>query len=332
MTRRFPLSPAMQAFVEQTESFYPAELIDRGIAAQRDAYDAMADYFSLPRPPTVEVWDQPLNGVPVRRYRPQGDSAATQILFAHGGGWYLGGLDSHDSFCAQLAQDCRREVIAVDYRLAPEAPFPAALDDLSAVYRALLAEQAAAPLLLGDSAGGNLVAALTLRCRRLGLPQAVGQVLVYPALAVPGSLPSHQEMADAPLLDRAAIEFCWQCYGPQRGAVVGEQAPLSADSFDGLPPAAIFAAQFDPLSDDARCYGDVLNAAGVDAEYRQIAGLVHGALRAVNRASEADQLYRLICAAVERLGVATESADVACGEGESPSLSGNKGEYCYSPD
>ncbi len=299
MNPNYLLSPAMQDFVARSERFFPAEVIAQGIPAQRDAYTAQAAHFALPCPAGLRISDERLGGVPVRRYRPRETMSGPAILFAHGGGWYLGGLDSHDSLCAQLAHDCMQELIAVDYRLAPEAPFPAGLDDLTAVYRALLAGGAEPPLLLGDSAGGNLVAALTLRCRKQGLVAAAGQILIYPALAQPGSLPSHQAMADAPLLDRAGIVFCWQCYGGEHASKPAEElAPLLADSFEGLPAATVLAAQYDPLRDDAREYSRRLQAAGVAVSYCEVPGLVHGALRAVGRAEEADQLYRLICDAV----------------------------------
>ena len=304
MNSNYPLSREITQFVETSERFFPAEVVAQGIEAQRQAYNAMAEHFSPPRPEGLKVSDECLKGVPVRRYQPEGGRAGPRMLFAHGGGWYLGGLDSHDSFCAQLAHDCQQEVIAVDYRLAPEAPYPAGLDDLTEVYQAVLQSDAQPPVLVGDSAGANLMAALTLRCSRLGLPAAGGQVLIYPALASPGSQTTHQTLADAPLLDRAGLEFCWRNYvqgieliGPAREEVV----PLNADLFEGLPPSVILAAQFDPLVDDAHAYSEQLSAAGIQCRYREIAGLVHGGLRAVGQAEEADELYRLICEGVRWL-------------------------------
>jgi acetyl esterase len=195
--------------------------------------------------------------------------------------------------------DCKLTVIAVDYRLAPEAPYPAGLNDLSSVYQALLQDDSLPPLLLGDSAGGNLVAALTLRCRNTGVPKACGQILIYPALAAPGSLPSHQLFADAPLLDSASINFCWQNYASKEHPFNDEELfPLQAESLALLPPAAIFAAEFDPLIDDARHYNQRLRRAEVPTRLIQVPGLVHGALHSIGLTSEAEQLYQSICTQV----------------------------------
>jgi len=310
------LTDAMARFVAQSEAFFPADMLlqglstQQGISAQRAAYDAMAQHFSTPRPTGLVITDSEVNGVLTRRYQPQSPSLhpnQPRILFAHGGGWYLGGLDSHDSFCAQLAHDCNITVIAVDYRLAPEAPYPAGLDDLTVVYQALLAENPSQLLLVGDSAGGNLMAALTLRCRSREFAQACGQILIYPALAQPASLPSHQSLADAPLLDSDSLNFCWRIYhnhhssySPQNGRYNPELCPLQAQSLALLPSAVIIAAEYDPLIDDARHYHRRLGQDGVTAQLTIIEGLVHGALRATQTA-EAQQLYQTICKAVHQL-------------------------------
>ncbi|MEH6576745.1 MAG: alpha/beta hydrolase [Amphritea sp.] len=301
MTIRYHLSDAMRRFVQRSEAFFPSAVVEQGLAAQRTAYDAMADHFSPPRPASLCINDEFLNSVRIRRYRPPQHNRQQRVLFAHGGGWYLGGLDSHDSFCASLAHDCNMTVIAVDYRLAPEAPYPAGLDDLTAVYRALLEEDPVPPLLVGDSAGGNLVAALALRCRKSGLPKACGQILIYPALAAPDSLPSHQLLTDAPLLDRDSINFCWQIYAQEHPVTDEELIPLQAESLAFLPPAAIFAAEFDPLVDDARQYSQRLRQAGTPAQLTVIRGLVHGALRAASITDEANLLYQSVCAKVKKL-------------------------------
>lgn len=312
----YPLSEAMQRFVEQSDAFFPPDVVKKGLSAQRAAYDAMAQHFSPPHPTQLTVTDGQLNGVAIRRYQPcqriqqrqvpQHHLQQHQVLFVHGGGWYLGGLDSHDSFCASLAVDCNIRVVAIDYRLAPEAPYPAGLDDLMGVYQALLAEEPLPPLLMGDSAGGNLVAALTLRCRQLEIQPACGQVLIYPALAIPGSLPSHQLLANAPLLDNDSLTFCWHNYSSnasQNTTINPELSPLQAKSLALLPPASIIAAEFDPLVDDARQYSQRLKQAGIAAQLTIIPGLVHGALRAI-ATTEGQRLYQKICADVARLTTA----------------------------
>jgi len=304
MAQRYRLSEKMLRFVQDSETFFPAHVVEQGIIAQRQAYETMSGFFAVPRPALLDVSDEVLAGIPVRSYRPLRQKSECKVMFVHGGGWYLGSLDSHDSFCAALAHDCRVEVIAVDYRLAPEYPYPAALDDVAEVYGRLV-EDGSAPLLIGDSAGGNLVAALTLRCRRLQLPAARGQVLIYPALAPPNTTSSAHTMSDAPLLDRASIEFSWQLYSPEVSLsdtrTEAEIFPLQADSLSGLPEAAIFAAEYDPLVDDARNYAERLAAADVAVSFQLVRRMVHGGLRAVSRTEEGDLLYYGICSQVQRL-------------------------------
>lgn len=299
MTQKYPLSPEMQRFVQQSEAFFPPETVAQGIAAQRVAYDRMAAFFAVPRVPSLNISDTEIAGVRVRCYRPEQITQSAPVLFIHGGGWYVGGLDSHDSFCQMLAHDCQMPVIAVDYRLAPEHPFPAALDDVTAVYNQLLAE-GQRPLLVGDSAGGNLVAGLTFRCRAQGIPAALGQVLIYPALGPSEVTDSARRMADAPLLDTASVGFCWDLYGA--GEQAGAEAfPLQSDDYSNLPGAALVAAEFDPLLDDARLYAEAMNRAGSPASYDVVKGMVHGGLRSVMLTAEGDRLHRLICERLQQL-------------------------------
>ncbi len=305
MRKAYPLSVAMRSFVQTTESSFPDEVIEAGIDAQREAYTAMNRLFDLHRPSGLRCRDEFLGmgepKVAVRRYWPERYIPDRRILFIHGGGWYLGDLDSHDHFAGKLAHDCRSELISVHYQRAPEAPFPAALDDVFTAYRTMLEEAPgrASPLLVGDSAGANLVAALSLRCRDEGIAPALGQVLIYPVLAQPGSLPSHRDLSDAPLLNAAAIEFCWRIYGRQSLASMDSQqrsylVPLEAESLVGLPPARLFPVAFDPLRDDAFEYARRLQLAGVDVDLTLGEGLVHGCLRAIGSAQEADRFYDAI--------------------------------------
>jgi acetyl esterase len=305
MSKAYPLSEAMRAFVQTTEASFSDEVIEAGIEAQREAYVAMNRLFDLPRPLGLQSRDETVQiggeSLAIRRYQPEQRLPDRRILFIHGGGWYLGDLDSHDFFAAQLAHDCRSELVSVHYRRAPEAPFPAALDDIYSVYRAMLEEglELTPPLLVGDSAGANLVAALSLRCRDEGLTPATGQVLIYPALAKPNSLPSHRELSDAPLLNAASIDFCWRIYGSQSLASLDAQkrsylAPLEAESLAGLPPVRLFPVEFDPLKDDAFEYARRLKSAGVDSDLTLGEGLVHGCLRAMGSAPEADRFYGAI--------------------------------------
>lgn len=289
----------MQRFVERCDSFFPDSVINQGIAAQRQAYNTMTASFAKEQATSLIISDQLLNGVNTRRYQPKGD-VNTTVFYAHGGGWYLGSLNSHDSFCAAIAKHCQVCVISIDYRLSPEHPFPAGLNDCYAVYQALI-QQGIRPLLLGDSAGANLMAALTLRARDNQLTCALAQILIYPALAPPLSLSSHQQFCDAPLLSAQSMAFCLQNYIPHCYQTSNNPAifPLQATSLAALPQAVILAAQFDPLVDDARLYSQSLQEQGVSAQYIEIKGLVHGALHAIGSCDEANVLFAAICDQVQ---------------------------------
>jgi len=288
----------MTNFVNQSLSFFPTEVVTQGIDAQRAAYRAMTSHFASSPPSNLVVENSSIEGVPVRRYIPENSSNNLRILFAHGGGWYLGNLDSHDSFCAHLASDCDVEVIAIDYALAPESPFPAGLDDIERVYQSLAMNSSQAIMLMGDSAGANLMAALSLRLRRKGQTGAYAQCFIYPAFSEPGSFPSHTAMSDAPLLDLNSLHFCWEQYIQSQNISdleMEELMPLKAKTYESLPNTMLFAAEYDPLVDDARHYRQALLDANVSAELSIIAGLVHGGLHGFKITEEGGALYSKIC-------------------------------------
>lgn len=300
MTRHYPLSDAMQAFVERTQAF--AEN-DPAINAQRAAYQRMATAFTPPRPPGLRISELCLDRLPtVRLYRPSGIPPAAgwpTLLYLHGGGWMLGGLGSHEFITAELALELRALVVAVDYRLAPEHPFPAALHDCLAVWRRLREGTLGEPvdsmrmLVIGDSAGGNLAASLCLALREAGEPLPCGQALIYPALGG-GQTPARLECADAPLFSRADLDACLDAYLPHAGDRRDPLAlPLRAGDFRGLPRAFIAVAEFDPLRDDGALYCSALREAGVESRFFNGAGLVHGALRA-RGVAEVEALYHAL--------------------------------------
>ena len=180
-------------FIRDTESWYPPDVIGLTIERQREVYDKMCRAFFAGYPKGVTAQDADIRGtthaIPVRHYRSQPD-APVQVLYLHGGGFVVGGLHSHDDVCAEICAATGFDVTAVDYRLSPEHPFPQDFDDALAVARVLTGKPV---LLVGDSAGGNLCAALAAALR--GTPQApIGQVLIYPGLGAPirtGSSSTH---------------------------------------------------------------------------------------------------------------------------------------------
>ena len=300
MARRYPLSDALQAFVATTQAYAES---DPSITAQRAAYERMAAAFTPPRPPGLRISELCLDRLPtVRLYRPTDLPPATgwpTVLYLHGGGWMLGGLGSHEFITAELALELGALVVAVDYRLAPEHPYPAALDDCLAVWRRLRNGSLGEPvdtsrlLVMGDSAGGNLAAALCLALREAGEPLPCAQVLVYPALG-DAQTPSRNSCADAPLLSRTDLDACLAAYLPHAGDRRDPLAlPLRARDFRDLPPAFVAVAEFDPLRDDGERYCEALREADVDVEFFPGAGLVHGALRA-RGVEEVEALYRVL--------------------------------------
>lgn len=302
MPEPYPLSAQMAAFVAESQRYACA---DNSLAAQRAVYGALCRAFSPPHPAGLRVNDLQLAEVAVRRYLPDAPAPAAGwpcLLYLHGGGWMLGDLDSHDFICAYLAQQLGLVVVGVAYRLAPEQPFPAALEDCLAVWQALRGGQLDVPLeqarlaVAGDSAGGNLAVALCLALRAAGQQQPCAQALIYPVLSAQ-TLPSHQHCADAPLLTHAELQACLDTYLADPEQRQNPLAlPLAAPDFAGLAPAFVAAAEFDPLRDDAAHYAERLAFDGVPVVFEPGLGLVHGCLRGLGRVDEVDRLYQCLCA------------------------------------
>ncbi|MCB9777281.1 MAG: alpha/beta hydrolase [Alphaproteobacteria bacterium] len=262
-----------------------------------------------PRPVPVAPLALP-DAPPMRRYGGGNDGRGQAgIVWLHGGGWACGDLDTHDRFCRRLCEDTGRQVLSVDYRLAPEHPFPAGIDDSVAAWRAVVA--AADPLGLdparlllgGDSAGGNLAAAA---CQILrddpdpSLPRPAGQVLVYPATDLRRLTASHREFARGYLLDGTDIDwFLEQAVAPPLDP---RASPALCPDLSGLPPAIVATAGFDPLRDEGEDYAAALAEAGVPVTHLDEGALVHGYLHMDGVLPAADAAVARLCAAVQALG------------------------------
>lgn len=293
------------AFIERTNSWYPPETTGYSIARQRDIYDRMCREFFAGYPDGVSAEttaiDTPERSVPIRIYR-RTPSPAAVVLYFHGGGFILGGLDSHDDVCAELCARTGHEVVSVDYRLAPEHVHPAAFDDALAAFEWAAARYLQPILLCGDSAGGNLAAAVSHVTR--GRPEKpVGQVLIYPALGDDFSGPSYSCHAEAPMLSLRDLEFYKDIRtgGQERPGDV-TLAPLADPDFTRLPPTVLVTAECDPLSSDGESYRDRVVAAGGKAFWHEEAGLVHGYLRARHTVGRARASFTRIVEAVAALG------------------------------
>ncbi|HZR85412.1 MAG TPA: alpha/beta hydrolase [Bradyrhizobium sp.] len=225
--------------------------------------------------------------IPARLYTPRQrrDKAglAPALVFFHGGGWVIGNLDSHDVACRKLAHEGEMTVIAVDYRLAPEHKFPAAVEDAVTATQwiagnaAALGIDASRLVIGGDSAGGNLAAVVALSARAAGGPALAGQLLVYPATDFAMRHPSHSEPETSVLLTHSVIRWFRDHYlnGPGDGDD-WRASPLRAQHHAGLPPAYVLTAGADPLRDEGAEYAERLKDAGVAVTYRHFPGQFHG--------------------------------------------------------
>ena len=287
------------AFIRRTGEFYPPDTVAMSIAEQRRVYDEMCREFFHGYPEGVTSRDDTISGVPVRIY--QTGRAPFSLLYLHGGGFVVGGLENHDDICAEICQRTGARVIAVDYRLAPEHKHPAALNDVLAVGRAVAGYQADRLVLAGDSAGANLAAAMSHALR--GELKLAGQVLIYGGFGGDINKGSYLRHANAPLLSRDDVLF----YGAMRhGSAVAESdpsaAPLQDHDFSGLPPTVLFSAQYDPLADDSRNYAAVIRQAAGQVLHVAEAGLVHGYLRARTSVARARASFERILTAIDALG------------------------------
>ncbi len=223
----------------------------------------------------------PAGDIPARHYRPD-DEVGPLLIFLHGGGWVLGDLDTHDNVCRTICRDAGIHVLSVAYRLAPEHPAPAGLEDAYAAYRWALehgAELGARPGVVavgGDSAGGNLSAIIARWGRDDGVPPAL-QLLLYPVTDQRGQAPSRALFANGFFLTAHDTDFCREQYlgGSQLDVTDPRVSPLLADDLAGLPPALVVTAGFDPLRDEGEAYAERMRDAGVTVDSRRMSSLIH---------------------------------------------------------
>jgi acetyl esterase len=223
--------------------------------------------------------------LPVRIYRPIQEANLPVVVFFHGGGWALGGLNGHDAICRRIARENGALVVSVDYRLAPEHPYPAAVEDAYdatcwvAEHAANLGASPDKLIVMGDSAGGNLATVVSLMARELMGPQLASQVLIYPAVDFSEGFRSKQLYDDTPLLSRRDMDYFRALYIQQPADLKDPYAaPLLADDFSNLPPALILTAEYDPLSDEGKAYADRLRASGNRVTFVCYPGMPHGFL------------------------------------------------------
>jgi acetyl esterase len=283
-----PVHPQVQALIDALGLNALPGLETLTPPAARERFQVMAELRRKSGVEAIhEVHDVQITGpagpLPLRIYTPPVQKPAPALVFYHGGGWVIGDLESHDHVCRSLANGAQCVVAAVDYRLAPEAKFPAAVDDCFAATRWVAdhsAELGIDPLRIavgGDSAGGNLAAVVARLARDRGGPALMYQLLVYPVTDLRMSSASYVENADGPLLTKAAMAWFIDQYAHSDADRTDPLAsPLLTPDLAGLPPALVLTAECDPLRDEGEAYGKRLMEAGVPAEVKRYAGMPHG--------------------------------------------------------
>jgi len=281
-----PLNPAFQTFLQQCEQLQLPPLVSLTPTEARSRNARLWRKALRPRP-VFNIVDRAIPGpaaaIPVRIYTPEVNKILPLLVYFHGGGWVLGNLDSMDSFCRTLAGDGECIVVSVDYRLAPEHKFPAAVEDAYAATTWVASNASTLngdPTRLavgGDSAGGNLAAVVTLLARDRGQPFLVWQLLLYPSLQYGAETESYQQYGDGQFgLSQEEMTWFWQHYlnhpTEGRNPLV---SPLLAPDLSGLPPAHIITAEYDILRDEAEAYAMRLKQAGIPVHLQRYDGAIH---------------------------------------------------------
>lgn len=299
-----------------------ARLSGNGSLASLSAIDVRRGYSEARRPlawaleevGAVEDFDRLGPGVPpLRLIRPKASRGGLTLIFLHGGGWTVGGLDVYEPLLRRLANTLQANLIWVEYGLAPENPFPAPLQDTLAACRNVFHHAGRLGIdpkrigIIGDSAGGNLaaVAALMNRYGQLG-QRFVAQVLLYPCLDLTASMPSHREFTEGYLLTGEIYAWYRRNYLQGINATDWQVSPLFVGDPSGLPPTVVLHAGFDPLRDEAVAYAERLRGAGVPVEEIAFPGMIHGFLNMGGVLPQAGKAVARIAQAVS--GLMTEHA------------------------
>ncbi len=300
-----PVDPQIQALLDRGSGVPDTHTLPVGVA--RTQYAARVSAMAKPAD-IAGVREQTMPGpggpLVLRIYTPHGVGPFPLMVFFHGSGFVLCNLDTHDGMCRNLCAGIGCVVVSVDYRLAPEHPFPAGPDDCLAATRwaadhaASLQADGSRIMVAGDSAGGNMAAVTALRVRDEGGPALCGQMLLYPVTDYhTPPKPSYVENAEGYGLTRKTMEWFWSHYlsDPASEADNPYVSPLRAKNLHGLAPAYSLNAEFDPLRDEADLYADRLREAGVPVESTCRAGMNHGFLFWVGRVNGADAAMAHAC-------------------------------------
>jgi acetyl esterase len=305
-----PLHPQCENVLRHVDGCDDIE--DMSVAAARALDERLARELGGDGPPMAEVRDVSVAGaadlIPARVYRPRDEIAPGILVWLHGGGFVLGSPDGSDTTARALAGASGCIVVSVDYRLAPEHPFPAAPEDCYAAtnwvtrHAASLGAAEGRVAVGGDSAGGNLAAVVALLARDRGGPSIDLQVLVYPVVERAADTPSYRAFAEGYWLTAEGMAWFWRHYlSSSRDGADPRASPMLATSLAGLPPAVVATAEYDVLRDEGERYADRLRAAGVPVALRRHDGMLHGFLSCAGVVDEAWAAFEELGRAV-RLG------------------------------
>ncbi len=299
------LTPRMRDVIDRIRraNFTPFHQLD--VAQAREAYVAAAEILDLPRAPLARVEDRHLAGhggarLPARLYAPSNETLPV-MLYLHGGGFTIGGIETHDSLCRQMAKLSGAAVVSVEYRLAPEHRFPTAVDDAWAALQDLGRQAPAWGLdgqrlaVGGDSAGGTLAAVCALLARDAGLDLAL-QVLITPGTTAHQDTDSHRRFAHGYILEQPAIDWFFNHYIDHTHRSDWRFAPLLADDLEGVAPAWVGLAEADPLVDEGVAYADRLRMAHVPVDLEVYRGVTHDFIKMGRALPEAGQAHAAIAA------------------------------------
>ena len=305
-----PVDPQVRTFLDELAALGAPPL--EQLTPEEARANTAAESALMGEPePVAKKEDRQVPGphgpIPIRIYTPEGEGPFGVLVYYHGGGWVVGDIPSHEGICCSLVNAAKCIVVSVDYRLAPEHKYPAAADDSYAATQ-WVAENAESfggdPKRIaigGDSAGGNLTAAVTLMAKDRGGPEIRLQVLVYPVTDFRFDTRSYEENAEGYLLTSVGMRWFWNHYlADEKDGAEPYASPLRAKDLSGLPPAVVLTAEYDPLRDEGEAYAARLGSAGVPTTLTRYSGMIHAFFRRSDRFDKAKKAQAQVAEALRK--------------------------------